>query len=266
MSVTETSITAARAAVYHYDVSTNAWKQVDEGISRVDLYMSSTLASFRIVGVSAKTSEVVVNSPVYKEMKYQRVTNLFHQWSDTRLSYGLNFASLEEAQGFSQGVDAALLKLVQPTAPAPPFVSHVRTGSRSHPSRASSSSAAAAAAAAAKEDDIPPPPASDAPKPPPVTAEDLSKKLAERTESSAASGGSGAGSGPGAGDKSSGKHRSDRSGSRVGASKTDIEALKVEMQACIKKEVEAAKREILEAISRMSGKPVVFPPPPPALV
>lgn len=44
-------------------------------------------------------------------MQYQRVSPLFHQWADTRLAYGLNFATSEEAQSFAQAIDAALIKL-----------------------------------------------------------------------------------------------------------------------------------------------------------
>jgi uncharacterized membrane protein YgcG len=263
--------------VYHYDVASNSWKQVDDGISRVDLYMSSSLAAFRVVGVSAKTSEVVVNSPVYREMKYQRVTNLFHQWSDTRLSYGLNFASIEEAQAFAQAVDAALLKLVQPTAPAPPVVHHTRTGSVQRlqigavrPKETAAAAVAAAAATAAQSqqaDDIPPPPpvvvAAIAAPALSVTAEDLTRKIEERSSRSATSGSGrshhsrdgdastgSTGGGGGSSTTSSSKSKS--------ASKADIEMLR--------KEIETAKREILEAISRISGKPVVFPPPPPPIV
>jgi len=208
-------------------------------------------------------------------MKCQRVSPLFLQWSDTRLSYGLNFASLEEAQSFSQAVDAALLKLgqcsfsfllfnlfnffsnakkiflyinkilknapVQPSAPIP--VQHHRTGS----SR-TSGPPKSGGRGDVNADDIPPPPV--------VTAEDLSRKLAERSKAPA-KGAPPAGSG--------GATQSPAIGARGMVTKAELEAAKAELAALIRREVEAAKREVLEAISRLSGKPIVFPPPPPPL-
>jgi len=53
----------------------------------------------------------VINSPVFKEITYQKASETFHQWSDNKYAYGLNFASNPEADGFCEQILAAVEKL-----------------------------------------------------------------------------------------------------------------------------------------------------------
>lgn len=113
---------AVRAAVYHYNPGTNTWETADNGLSRLDLYHSPQNQRYRVVGVSAKTGEVVANSSLTRAVVYQQVTPLFHQWSDTMFSYGVYFATHDEAQRFAQAVDAAILHLGMDYEPPPPVL------------------------------------------------------------------------------------------------------------------------------------------------
>ena len=53
-------------------------------------------------------SKVVINCAILKGLKYNQATPTFHQWRDNRQVYGLNFASREEADNFSQAMLTAL--------------------------------------------------------------------------------------------------------------------------------------------------------------
>ncbi|KAH3767943.1 Ena/VASP-like protein [Pelomyxa schiedti] len=108
----EISIVAVRAAVYYYEACTNLWRAGDGGLSRVDLMSSPNTQTFRIVAVDTKTEDVVINTPLFRELVYTRVSNVFHQWSDGRVSYGLNFATQKEAVEFARTLDDAILKLL----------------------------------------------------------------------------------------------------------------------------------------------------------
>jgi hypothetical protein len=50
----------------------------------------------------------VINSPIYKELNYQKSAETFHNWNDNVRLYGLNFASLPDANNFSQTVQNAV--------------------------------------------------------------------------------------------------------------------------------------------------------------
>lgn len=57
------------------------------------------------------SGQVVINSPIFKELQYQKASEIFHQWSDGKLSYGLNFASPQDANAFSGMVNDCVNKL-----------------------------------------------------------------------------------------------------------------------------------------------------------
>lgn len=54
---------------------------------------------------------MVINCAILKGLKYNQATPTFHQWRDNRQVYGLNFASREDAESFSQGMMTALNEL-----------------------------------------------------------------------------------------------------------------------------------------------------------
>jgi len=110
----EKSIFGARAVVYYFDSAKKTWTptQVGNGFSRVDLYENPTNNSYRVIGRGLPdTSKVVINSNVTKEITYSRASETFHQWSDGRYVYGLNFASKEEAETFGTGFEDVVKKL-----------------------------------------------------------------------------------------------------------------------------------------------------------
>ena len=45
---------------------------------------------------------MVINSPIYKELFYQKSSETFHNWNDNAYLYGLNFASLTDANNFAE--------------------------------------------------------------------------------------------------------------------------------------------------------------------
>ena len=52
-----------------------------------------------------------INSPIFKELPYQKASETFHQWTDPRGSYGLNFASPAEANAFAASMADSVNKL-----------------------------------------------------------------------------------------------------------------------------------------------------------
>jgi hypothetical protein len=48
---------------------------------------------------------MVISSTIFKDLKYQ------HTWTDATFTYGLNFASLEDANSFSEAMNQAVQKL-----------------------------------------------------------------------------------------------------------------------------------------------------------
>jgi WH1 domain len=52
---------------------------------------------------------VVINSAVFKELKYQKLSETFHNWADTKRTYGLNFAS--DAEVFCDTMNDCIEKL-----------------------------------------------------------------------------------------------------------------------------------------------------------
>jgi len=118
----EKSIYGARAVVYYFDSGKKTWTptQVGNGFSRVDVYENPTNNTYRVIGRGLPdTSKVVINSNVTKEITYSRASETFHQWSDGRYVYGLNFASKEEAETFGTGFEDVVKKLKDGGEPKP---------------------------------------------------------------------------------------------------------------------------------------------------
>ena len=57
--------------------------------------------------------KVILDSEIFKGLKYNKATPIFHQWRDyTRRVYGLKFESSEDADGFAN----AILAILDPAA------------------------------------------------------------------------------------------------------------------------------------------------------
>ena len=52
--------------------------------------------------------QVVINSAILKNLKYNQARPSFHQWRDVKQVYGLNFANADEADGFATAMLTAL--------------------------------------------------------------------------------------------------------------------------------------------------------------
>eukprot|EP01090_Pellita_catalonica_P002707 TRINITY_DN1227_c0_g1_i1.p1 TRINITY_DN1227_c0_g1~~TRINITY_DN1227_c0_g1_i1.p1 ORF type:complete len:379 (+),score=72.10 TRINITY_DN1227_c0_g1_i1:821-1957(+) len=117
---TETAVVGVRAGVYYFQ--NQKWDSVDGGLSFVHLYKKEDAGTYRVVGISQSiANKVVINSPLFPQLNYRISTEVFHQWSDNRCAYGLNFASPKEATDFSSAVFAAVDSLKSVAAkPRPP--------------------------------------------------------------------------------------------------------------------------------------------------
>jgi len=116
----EVSIGAGRCAVYYYDSSVRNWSAADGGISVINLYQNKTTNASRIVAISGKNNQVVINTPVHKDLKYVKASDQFGQFQDAKYMYGLNFATKQESDTFANVVNATVQALSTPVAPPPP--------------------------------------------------------------------------------------------------------------------------------------------------
>eukprot|EP01129_Flabellula_baltica_P007111 TRINITY_DN272_c3_g1_i1.p1 TRINITY_DN272_c3_g1~~TRINITY_DN272_c3_g1_i1.p1 ORF type:complete len:228 (+),score=50.36 TRINITY_DN272_c3_g1_i1:186-869(+) len=96
-NMSETTLLNIRAAVYHY---LSEWTPADEGLSNIGIYHNPTTDAYRVVAMDAISNSVIINSPLFKELTYAECSRVFHQWSDTKFVYGLNFATVEDAEMF----------------------------------------------------------------------------------------------------------------------------------------------------------------------
>jgi len=118
----EKNLFGAKAVVYYFDSAKKTWAPtpVGNGFSRVDMYENPLGNTFRVIGRGLQdTSKVVINSNVTKDIVYSRASETFHQWSDGRYIYGLNFASKEEAETFGSGFETITKKLKDGSTSAP---------------------------------------------------------------------------------------------------------------------------------------------------
>jgi len=110
----EKAVFYARAVVYYFDPKTKGWTPtaVGQNFCRVDMYENTGTNAFRVIGRGLQdTTKVVINSNVTKDTQYTRASETFHQWSDNRYIYGLNFVTKEEAEGFGTGFETTVTKL-----------------------------------------------------------------------------------------------------------------------------------------------------------
>ena len=112
---------AVRAQVLQYRGQTNSWAPLDGGLSRVDVYrMAEPELRYRVVAVAAQTKDVVLNMPLYREVRSRELSRVFRCLATYNGTYGLNFATPEEATDFGKAVDEALAAMAPlAVAPAP---------------------------------------------------------------------------------------------------------------------------------------------------
>jgi len=120
----EVGMISANAAVYTFDPHRESWTPADAGLSKVEIFNNTANNSYRVVAVSLQDQRTVINSAMYASMQYTQASESFHQWSDASTAYGLNFASIREAETFSRTFAAVLNML----AKAPPAGASGRSG------------------------------------------------------------------------------------------------------------------------------------------
>lgn len=109
----EMSMIAAKATVYHFDAQSEAWKQVDTGLSKVEIFNDPNKNTYRVVAVSYQSEQIVIDSQIFKNTNYTQASATFHQWADSAHMYGLNFASAKDAEAFSRTFAAVLRMLAK---------------------------------------------------------------------------------------------------------------------------------------------------------
>ncbi|KAK4475031.1 hypothetical protein MN116_002127 [Schistosoma mekongi] len=110
----ECAVATAKANVMLYDSKASTWipSGPGHGISKVQLYHNTITNAYRVVGWRLQDREVVINCAIARGLKYHQARPTFHQWRDSRQQvYGLNFASVEEADAFAAAVKSALESL-----------------------------------------------------------------------------------------------------------------------------------------------------------
>jgi len=157
---TETAVATARATVFNYDPAIKNWAPKGKGVSRIDLYFNSQTVSYRVIG-RTQENEIVLNANILKNINYAKASETFHQWSDARSAYGLNFATKEDAANFHAAITAAIQKL---NAAAPPMPATIPSPPPTSFSPSSSPAAPPTPAPA------PPQPVTRTPNPPPAPA------------------------------------------------------------------------------------------------
>ncbi|CAD7089307.1 unnamed protein product [Hermetia illucens] len=106
----EQSIISARASVMVYDDTQKKWvpSGTSSGLSKVQIYHHQQNNTFRVVGRKLHDHEVVINCSILKGLKYNQATATFHQWRDSKVVYGLNFSSQQDAEAFARAMMHAL--------------------------------------------------------------------------------------------------------------------------------------------------------------
>eukprot|EP01117_Protostelium_nocturnum_P018113 TRINITY_DN750_c0_g1_i9.p1 TRINITY_DN750_c0_g1~~TRINITY_DN750_c0_g1_i9.p1 ORF type:complete len:350 (+),score=109.77 TRINITY_DN750_c0_g1_i9:246-1295(+) len=112
--MSEKSVFSAKAVVYMFDTNTKKWAPTEHGneFCRVDMYENTQTGGHRVIARLVKPpNPVLINSNVSKDTVYTRLSETFHQWSDPRQIYGLNFGTKEDATTFSAGFEQTVTKL-----------------------------------------------------------------------------------------------------------------------------------------------------------
>lgn len=106
----EKSILIVQAMVMVYDNNTKAWnvEGQTEGNSKVQIFHHPTHNSYRVIARKLTGHELVINSAIVKNTKYNRATETFHQWRDKQVVFGLNFLSPSDAENFGHAFEGVL--------------------------------------------------------------------------------------------------------------------------------------------------------------
>lgn len=119
----EQAVYSNLAAVYNFSATTQTWESVDSGSSKIFVFHNPQINTYRVIGITAD-NQYIINTPIFQGLVHQHV-DLFVQWRDTELVYGLSFATEEEAADFSQVLTECIenlrIAVVQAAAIPPPL-------------------------------------------------------------------------------------------------------------------------------------------------
>eukprot|EP01087_Luapelamoeba_hula_P011576 TRINITY_DN3156_c1_g1_i1.p1 TRINITY_DN3156_c1_g1~~TRINITY_DN3156_c1_g1_i1.p1 ORF type:complete len:627 (-),score=73.39 TRINITY_DN3156_c1_g1_i1:59-1939(-) len=118
MATNELSLLNTRGVVYYLEAG--EWKQQGEGYSLISIYHETSRDMYRVVAISSKSREAVINSRIFKEQAIKKEGDNFYQWADGKLRYGVNIEK-EKGAEFETKFKEVTEKLA--TQPTPPPVS-----------------------------------------------------------------------------------------------------------------------------------------------
>jgi hypothetical protein len=100
----------AKANVMIYDDANKKWNPSGSspGPAKVQIYQHLLNQTYRVVGRKIQDHEVVINCLLTKGLKYNQANQTFLQWRDSKVVYGLHFATKDEADIFSQTMKVAV--------------------------------------------------------------------------------------------------------------------------------------------------------------
>ncbi len=100
----------AKANVMIYDDANKKWNPSGSspGPAKVQIYQHLLNQTYRVVGRKIQDHEVVINCLLTKGLKYNQANQTFLQWRDSKVVYGLHFATKDEADIFTQTMKVAV--------------------------------------------------------------------------------------------------------------------------------------------------------------
>jgi hypothetical protein len=124
----ETLVITSKAQIFNYDPTSKNWAPKGKGASTLALYFNPQTNGYRVIGRS-QDNEILLNYSYFKNMNYTKASDQFHQWSDTRTAYGLNFATKDDADKFHTATQVAIQKInAAPSSPAAPSLPQAAPG------------------------------------------------------------------------------------------------------------------------------------------
>ncbi len=96
-----------------YDESNKKWLPSGStpGLAKVQIFQHVVNSTYRVVGRKIADHEVVINSQITKDLRYNQANDTFLQWRNAKQVYGLNFQSSSECESFAQVLKMAVENL-----------------------------------------------------------------------------------------------------------------------------------------------------------
>ncbi|EGC36309.1 hypothetical protein DICPUDRAFT_91862 [Dictyostelium purpureum] len=168
--MSETAIFNATGQVFTYNPQVRNWVPSSNVPATLQMYYNSSANTYRVIGRAGDDpNNFLINFAVKSDVVYSRASEVFHQFTDQRTHFGINFTSKPDADTFGGGFEKVLATL---KGGAPPAMKPAAPPQQPAPQRPASTTIAkpvapAAPAAPSQPPAAPAPPAPPAPPKPP---------------------------------------------------------------------------------------------------